>query len=135
MFVITFLPPVRLCLITLFFMIGGIAHFLATERFVSIMPAYVPWRYELVLLSGVFELLGAIGVLFRATQRWAGLGLVVLCIAVFPANLNMAMHPERFNGIAPMLLYLRLPLQALIILYIAWATRLVPRRSGAGEQR
>jgi len=121
----TDVPKVRVWLITLFFLLGGAAHFLIVERFVSVMPAYLPWPRELVLISGVFELLGAVGVLFACTMRWAGCGLVLLCLAVFPANLNMALHAERFNEIPAWLLYLRLPLQALIILHIVWATELL----------
>ncbi|MEH6800432.1 MAG: DoxX family protein [Halopseudomonas sabulinigri] len=121
----TDVPKVRVWLITLFFLLGGAAHFLIVERFVSVMPAYLPWPRELVLISGGFELLGAVGVLFACTRRWAGCGLVLLCLAVFPANLNMALHAERFNEIPAWLLYLRLPLQALIILHIVWATELL----------
>lgn len=123
-------PKLRVWLITLFFLLGGAAHFLITERFVSIMPSYLPWPRELVLISGVFELLGAAGVLFVFTRRWAGLGLVLLCVAVFPANLNMALNAARFSDIPAWVLYLRLPLQALIIMHIVWATELLPRRQG-----
>lgn len=122
-------PKLRVWLITLFFLLGGAAHFLITERFVSIMPSYLPWPRELVLISGVFELLGSVGVLFVFTRRWAGFGLVLLCLAVFPANLNMALNAERFSDIPAWVLYLRLPLQTLIILHIVWATELLPKRS------
>lgn len=125
------LPKPRVLLITLFFMVGGVAHFLITERFVGIMPSYIPWPRELVLISGAFELLGAVGVLFAGTRRVAGGGLVLLCLAVFPANLNMALHVERFSDIPPWVLYLRLPLQALIIMHIVWAAELLVRRDAS----
>jgi len=60
----------------------------------SIMPPYIPWPRTAVLVSGVFELLGAFGILYRPTRRAAGIGLLALTIAVTPANIFMAQHPD-----------------------------------------
>jgi uncharacterized membrane protein len=115
------MPPIPILFIALFFLIGGVAHFVYMDTFISSMPAYFPFHKELVLISGVFELLGAIGILVPRIRRLAGVGLIALAIAVFPANINMAMHPENFPKISEVFLYLRLPLQLLFIWFIWWA--------------
>lgn len=89
----------------------------------KIVPPYFSNPEALVKISGVFEILGGVGVLVEATRRWAGLGLMALCVAVLPANIHMAMNPEQFTDIPVALLYLRLPLQALIIWFIWHATQ------------
>ncbi len=85
------------------------------------MPSYLGYHRELVLISGVFELMGAIGLLIPSTRLIAGYGLMALCVAVFPANINMAMNPELFPTMSETALYLRLPLQPLLILLIWYA--------------
>ncbi len=116
-------------------MIGaGVNHFLSPDFYVQIMPPYLPWHAELVWLSGVLEIaLGAL-ILPPRTRRLAGWGLIALLLAVFPANLHMAMNEVLIDGepAAPAwALWLRLPLQAVLIAW-AWAvTR--PPRAGASE--
>lgn len=98
-------------------MSAGLNHFLRPQLYVSIMPPYLPWHLSLVYVSGGLEvLLGAL-LLVPATQTLAAWGLTALLIAVFPANLYMAQNAAAF-GIAPVLLWLRLPLQVALI---AWA--------------
>ena len=80
-----------------FFMTAGIAHFAASEFFVAIMPPYLPLHLELVYLSGVCEVCGAVGILWTRTRKAAGVGLITLTVAVFPANLHMALHPDQFS--------------------------------------
>ncbi len=88
------------------------------------MPSYLPAHLELVYLSGLLEILGGIGVVLSPTRQWAGYGLIVLLIAVFPANLYMAMNPDKFADIVSAWpLYARLPLQCLLIWWTFWATR------------
>src|ERR1700675_3986936 len=91
----------------LWFLLGGIAHFAATELEMSIVPPYVPWPRLAVLVSGVFELLGAIGLLVRRFRAAAGFGLFLLTLAVTPANVYMLEHSELF-GAPYWLLVLRL---------------------------
>ncbi len=116
---------VLLLLLGAFFVFGGINHFRSPDVYVAIMPPYLPAHLALVYLSGVFELLGGIGVLVPATRSWAGWGLVALLVAVFPANLHMAVNPEPFvaEGMPLWGLYLRLPLQFLLMAWAWWATR------------
>lgn len=102
------------------FMAAGANHFLNTPFYVSIMPPYLPWHESLVYLSGLGEI-GLGGLLL--IERWspmAAWGLIALLIAVFPANVHMAMHPEQYRWAAPLVLWLRLPLQGLLILWAFW---------------
>lgn len=104
----------------LWFLIGGIAHFTATNLEMSIVPPYIPWPRAAVLVSGGFELLGAVGLLYQRTRRAAGMGLFALTIAVTPAHVYMLQRPELF-GVPYWALILRLPLQALLLALIAWS--------------
>jgi len=112
----------------LWFFIGGIAHFAATDLEVRIVPPYVPSPRLTVLVTGVFELLGAAGLLLHATRRAAGWGLFALTIAVTPANVYMLQHADAF-GIPYWLLLLRLPVQVALLALIAWSTLPVPARA------
>lgn len=105
----------------LWFLIGGIAHFVATDTEMRIMPPYIPWPRAAVLASGVFELLGAAGILFRPTRRAAGAGLFLLTIAVTPANIYMLQRPDSFS-VPYWALVLRLPVQIALLALIAWTT-------------
>ena len=112
---------VGVAFVFLWFFIGGIAHFAATEMEMRIVPPYIPWSRAAVLVSGVFELLGAAGLLWRPTRRWAGIGLFVLTIAVTPAHIYMLQQPELFP-VPYWALMLRLPLQVALLVLIAWST-------------
>ena len=116
------MPPKPVLAIALFFLLGGFAHFYYLDAFVAAMPTYLGYHKQLVMISGVFEILGATGILHPLTRQLAGYGLIALAIAVFPANINMAMHPDQFSKIPQTLLLLRLPLQLLLIWFIWWAT-------------
>ena len=96
-----------------------------------IVPPLIPWPRATVLLSGVFELLGAAGLLLPRTRRAAGWGLFALTIAVTPANIYMLQHPEGF-GIPPWLLVLRFPLQLLLLALILWSTAPASQRPRQG---
>ena len=110
-------------LLSVAFITAGTLHFLRPEPYEAIMPDYLPAHRELVLVSGAAEIAGGIGVAFSQTRRIAGIWLVALLIAVFPANVNMAVHPDRFPSIAPALLWFRLPLQGVLIWWVLRATR------------
>jgi uncharacterized membrane protein len=110
------------CAFAALFVIGGVGHFVATDFYVSIMPLYLPYHRALVLLSGVFEVAPGILLLVPKTSRFAAWGLIALLIAVFPANIFMFQHPERFP-LPPTLLLLRLPLQGVLILWAYVYTR------------
>ncbi len=105
----------------LWFSVGGVAHFAATDLEMRIMPPYVPWPRAAVLSSGVFELLGAAGLLMRRLRAAAGCGLFLLTLAVTPANVYMLQHAELF-GVPYWLLAARLPLQVGLLTLIAWSS-------------
>lgn len=111
-----------LAFVFLWFFIGGIAHFVATETEMRIVPPYIPWPRAAVLVSGVFELLGAAGLLWPQTRRAAGIGLFLLTIAVTPAHIYMLQVPELFPSIPIWALWLRLPIQAAFLALIVWCT-------------
>lgn len=103
----------------------GVLHFVADDIFVQIVPHALPWPMGLVWISGVFEI--ALGLLLipQATRRLAGYGLVALFVAVFPANVYMAMENIQVQGLpswltqpSPLALWLRLPFQ---VVFIVWA--------------
>jgi len=109
--------------VALLFVIMGITHFTNAEMFTAIVPPYLPAPAALVYASGVFEILGGLGVLPAATRRLAGWGLLALLAAVYPANVHMALHPELFPEMSPAALYARLPLQFVFAAWVWWATR------------
>ena len=105
-------------LLGLLFIAAGTNHFWHTAFYVAMMPPYLPLHLALVYLSGAAEIgLGAL-LLFSRWQILAGWGLIALLVAVFPANVHMALHPELFTQFTPLGLWLRLPLQGVVM---AWA--------------
>jgi uncharacterized membrane protein len=115
------MPRIPLLIIAVFFIAGGIAHFVVTDSYIAAMPDYLGYHKELIIISGVFEILGAIGILVPQTRLLAGYGLVALIIAVYPANINMALHPEKYTDISELFLYIRLPFQFLFMWFVWWA--------------
>lgn len=110
-----------LAFVFVWFLVGGIAHFAATEMEMRIVPPYIPWPRAAVLASGVFELLGAAGLLWRPTRRAAGIGLFLLTIAVTPAHVYMLQRPDLFD-VPYWALVLRIPVQVGLLALIAWST-------------
>ena len=86
------------------------------------MPPYIPFHLAAVYVSGVFEILGALGLLFARTRRLAGMGLFILTIAVSPANIYMWMNPALFPDVSEFFLSLRLLVQVLLLACIWWST-------------
>ncbi len=104
-------------------MLIGVLHFATPRSFVSIVPAWLPNPYALVVISGFFEILGGVGLLVPRARRAASWGLVALYVAVFPANINMVVHPELGGGIPEWSLWARLPLQFVLIAWALWSSR------------
>jgi uncharacterized membrane protein len=105
----------------------GTLHFLRPGWYEAIVPDYLPAQRELVRASGAAAIAGGAGVAFAPARRAAGLWLIATLVAIFPANVHMALHPERYARFPPILLWARLPLQAAIIAWVNAATR--PRRA------
>ena len=117
------LKRVAVSFIFFWFFVGGIGHFLAADFFLKIIPPSLPLRIEAVYISGFFELVGAIGLLISRLRKSAGIGLFLLTIAVTPANIYMALHPQLFASIPELFLILRLVVQAGLLGLIVLATQ------------
>lgn len=101
----------------------GMLHFVTPVPFVAIVPPYLPWPTALVLISGAAEIfLGAL-LLFRRTSVLAAWGLILLLIAVYPANIHMAVNAHLYPSVSPTALWARLPLQFALIGIVFWFTR------------
>ena len=112
---------VGVAIVFVWFFVGGIAHFALTETEMRIVPPWVPWPRAAVVVSGAFELLGAVGLLWRPSRRAAGIGLMLLTIAVTPAHIHMLQRPDLFD-VPIWALWLRLPVQVALLALIAWST-------------
>jgi uncharacterized membrane protein len=110
-------------LMAVFYVGAGINHFLNPGFYLRMMPPYLPYHAALNYTSGFFEILLGLLLLVPRLTRVAAWSLVALLIAVFPANLYMAMNPELFPDVKPVALLIRLPFQALFIAWAYWYTR------------
>ena len=110
-------------LFAILFISAGILHFVNPDFFVRIVPPVLPAPLFIVYLSGFFEIVLGILLLIPKFSRRAAFGLIALLIAVFPANIYMALNPQIFNEYKPLALYLRLPMQFVLIAWSYWLTR------------
>ena len=102
---------------------AGLNHFRALDFYKRLIPPYLPLPGTLVVVSGVAEVALGLGLLVRRTSRPAAWGVVALLIAVFPANLHMALNPRDFPQFPVWALWARLPLQIPLIAWAWWLTR------------
>ncbi|MDT7540979.1 MAG: hypothetical protein QOE33_883 [Acidobacteriota bacterium] len=106
----------------LFFVVGGFNHFINTNFYLKIMPPYLPSPLLLVYLSGVIEVALGLLLLIPKFTRVAAWGLIALLLGVFPANIHMAFHRELYPEYGSAALWLRLPLQLVLIAWAYWYT-------------
>lgn len=102
----------------LFYVIAGINHFLYPDFYKKMIQNFLPFPLAIVYLSGLVEIILGLGVCIPETRSVSAIGIVLLLIAIFPANINMALHPQDWKY-SPLALYIRLPLQ-LVLIYWAW---------------
>ena len=116
--------------LTLFFLFTGIGHFIRTEPMAAMLPSSIPYRVELIYLTGVFELAGAVGVWIPKLMKITGVCLIVMMLAVLPANIYSALNRVEFGGHehGPIYLLLRVPFQLFVIGWIYFATAQPYRR-------
>jgi uncharacterized membrane protein len=119
------MKKVSLWLMVLLYFAAGINHFVSTSTYISIMPAYVPWHLQMVYISGVCEILFALLLIPASTRRFAAWLIIILLIAIFPANIQMAINDWNANNMQHWATVLRLPLQ---ILLIVWAYSFTKKR-------
>lgn len=114
--------------LALFFVAAGINHFVMPELYLGMMPTWLPAPRAANAISGGAEILGGLGVLLPATRRLAGWGLLALLIAVFPANVHVALEGKMpGTSFSPTVLWLRLPFQLVFAAWVWWTT--LSRRS------
>ena len=118
--------------LSIFFIYFGVDHFINPGFYLSIIPPSFPLHEEAVYISGFFEIVGGIGVLIPRFRKIAGWGLVALLIAVYPANIYMAISPEAFPDIPIEVLYFRLALQ---FLFFYWAYSVTRPVFNLGSQK
>jgi len=113
--------------------IVGITHFIRPEQYARIVPPQLPNPVALVYISGFFEILGGIGLMIPFVSVAAAWGLIALFIAVFPANIDMAVNNIPIEGIPhnQVLYWVRLPFQAVLIAWAYWYTRKPQEQPGA----
>ena len=104
--------------LAIFFIYFGTDHFTNPDFYLSIMPPSFPLHHEAVYISGLFEIIGGVGILIYRFRKIAGWGLFALVIAVYPANIYMAITPSAFPDIPIFILYFRLGLQ---FIFLYWA--------------
>jgi len=122
------MPQLKLFLrvvLALFMITAGTLHWVIPAPFVKIVPSFLPYPLALVYISGIFEILGGVGLLVPPVSRAAAWGLIALFVAVFPANINMAVNQIQLDGIpdSDLLRWWRLPLQAVLIAWAWWYTK------------
>ena len=107
---------------SIFYVLVGIKHFIDPNFFLAIVPPYLPYHLELVYISGIFEILFGVMILFPKYRYWGSVGLILLLIAVFPANIYLfqSVEAQRAIGATQEIATWRLPVQGIFILVAYW---------------
>ncbi|MBC7368909.1 MAG: DoxX family membrane protein [Undibacterium sp.] len=118
--------------LAVFFVAAGLNHFRDPATYLGMMPPWLPWPGAMNAISGAAEVLGGIGLLVPVTRRAAGWGLIALLVAVFPANVHVAMQGKMPGfDFSPVVLWARLPFQAVFAVAVWWVAR---ERDGAARE-
>lgn len=110
--------------LSLFFIFTALGHFISTEGMARMLPPSVPYRIEIIYITGVLELLGAIGIWIPRLRRLTGLLLIVMLLGLLPANIYSAINRVHFGGHAagPVYLLARIPFQLFVMWWTYFAT-------------
>jgi uncharacterized membrane protein len=128
------LRPFLRGLLAVFFVVAGANHFRTPEIYFGMMPPWLPWPAGLNALAGAAEILGGLGLMAGSLRRLAGWGLIALLVAVFPANVHVALQGKMPGlEVTPLALWLRLPFQAGFIAWVWWVA--LKRDGGIAETR
>lgn len=119
---VTIAKSILIIISSIFYTIVGIKHFINPEFFLAIVPPYLPYHLELVYISGFFEILFGIMILFPRYRFYGSIGLILLLLAVFPANIYLAQSKEAqvAIGASQQIATWRLPIQGLLIFVAYW---------------
>lgn len=117
--------PIFRWIFTVVMTLAGVNHFIDPATYVAMMPDVLPAPLALVYLSGIAEIAGGLGLILPATRKLAAWGLILLFLAVFPANINMAINglPLGSTELPSWALWGRLPLQLVFVVWAYWFTR------------
>ena len=107
---------------SIFYVLVGIKHFIDPNFFLAIVPPYLPYHLELVYISGFFEILFGVMILIPKYRYWGAIGLIILLIGVFPANIFLAQNKEAQEaiGASQQIAVWRLPIQVILIWIAYW---------------
>ena len=122
----SWVKPFLLYVMGVFYVFAGVNHFRVPDFYVAIMPPYLPWHLELVYLSGIAEIACGVGLLIPRTRVLAAWATIALLIAVYPANIHVALHNVPMAGRSEGLgiwNWVRLPVQFVLIAWAWWYTR------------
>tara|TARA_B100000886_G_scaffold311251_1_gene246477 strand:+ start:257 stop:631 length:375 start_codon:yes stop_codon:yes gene_type:complete len=121
---VTIIKSFLIIISSIFYVIVGIKHFIEPEYFLNIVPPYLPYHIELVYMSGLFEILFGLLILFPKYRYYGAIGLILLLVAVFPANIYLAQSKEAQEAIGATqeIATWRLPIQGVLI-WIAYFIR------------
>ena len=121
------MKTVSLYLMIALYFFAGINHFVDPGMYISIMPHWLPWHEELVLVSGILEILFALLLVFPSTRQTGGWCIILLLVFVFPANVQMMLNYINENNTNLWIAVIRLPLQILLIFWAYSFTRPVKK--------
>ena len=107
--------------VIVWFVVGGIGHFVLTNVFTSVVPPFIPLPREMVYLTGVLEIAGALALLYKPLRHIAGWCLIALTICVTPVHIQMLIEADKYEALGPMVLWARLLFQPVLI-WIIWAS-------------
>jgi len=120
---------ISLYAMSIFYVLAGANHFRSTDLYLAIMPPFLPYHLELVYLSGAIEIILGLLLLVVKVRKWAAWGIILLIIAIFPANIYHLTSGGAGLGTPIWVLWARLPFQLLFIAWAYWHTRDSRKRS------
>lgn len=119
-------------ILAVFFIFAGANHFRIPEFYLTMIPPWLPAHELLNNISGIAEIAGGIGILINKTRKLAAIGLTLLLIAVFPANVHLAINGWAETEIPKWILFARLPFQLLFIGWVIFSCPgIIPKKPGA----
>ncbi len=124
----TSLKSILKYIMALLYIIAGANHFINTDFYLKIVPSFLPLHLLLVYVSGFFEILLGLLILPPKFTKYAAWGLIILLIFIFPANINMAINPESYPETSSIVLWLRLPVQFILIGWAYWYTKPIKKK-------
>ena len=117
------LKEISVFIMSFFYIYVGIRHFYVPDFFLQIMPPYLPYHLELVYISGAFEIILGFLLIIKYTREYAAYGIIILLVAVFPANIYLAETNGDAMGVSPELAWGRLPIQLIFIGLAYWHSK------------